>query len=252
MPVDLLVRRAGFSPVKGTRHLSLDRVELDEEGPVGDRGFCLVDPEQARVLRTVQNPSLIGVVARLRAGALELTLPTGESVSAPPSPTGEAIVCDYWGRQVDVALTDGPHAGLVSGWLGRDVRLGSAPRGGVVYGESVTIVGTASLAHLGESVGRAGLVDEAARFRATFVVETDEPYVEDSWLGQEASAGAATLRIGAPIPRCAVIDRHPETGEKDLRLLKALVQQRPTNTAGEPMFGVYATCTRPGEVEVTR
>jgi hypothetical protein len=252
MPVDLVVRRAGFTPVKGMRHPSLDRIELDEQGPVGDRAFCLVDPAQARVLRTVQNPTLMAVVARLEADLLEVTLPTGESVAAPPTASGETITCDYWGRRVEVALTDGPHAALVSDWLGRDVRLARAPRGGVVYADPVTIVGTASLADLGERVGRPGLVDEAARFRATLVVETDEPYVEESWLGQEARAGGATLRIGGPVPRCAVIDHHPETGTQDLRLLKALVQQRPTNTAGEPMFGVNATCIGPGWISTGR
>ena len=57
-------------------------------------------------------------------------------------------------------------------------------------------------------------------------------------------------RIGGPIPRCAVIDHHPETGVKDVRLLKALVAWRPTNRAGEPMFGVYARCVTPGRVTV--
>ena len=252
MPVDLVVRRAGFTPVKGMRHPSLDRIELDEQGPVGDRTFCLVDPVKGRVLRTVQHPTLMGIVARLHAGALELVLPTGESVAAPADATGETITCDYWGRQVDLALTAGPHAALVSDWLGLDVRLARAPRGGVVFAEPVTIVGTASLADLGERVGRPGLVDEAARFRSTLVVETHEPYVEDSWLGKEAGAGEAVLRIGGPVPRCAVIDHHPETGDKDLRLLKALVRQRPTNRAGEPMFGVNATCVRSGWIRPGR
>jgi hypothetical protein len=252
MPVDLVVRQAGVTPVKGMRHPALDRIQLDDEGPVGDRAFCLVDAGQARVLRTVQNPSLMAVVARLEAGVLEVRLPTGESVSAPPIATGETITCDYWGRQVDVALTDGPHAELVSSWLGRDVRLARPPRGGVVFNEPVTIVGTASLEALGERVGHPELVDQAARFRATLVVDTDEPFVEDSWLGREVRVGEATVRIGGTVPRCAVIDHHPETGVKDVRLLKALAQQRPVNAAGEPMFGVYATCVRPGEVAVTR
>jgi uncharacterized protein YcbX len=107
----------------------------------------------------------------------------------------------------------------------------------------VTVVGTASLRDLSTRVGR---LVEAARFRATLVVETDEPYVEDSWLGTEVAVGEAVIRIGGPIPRCAVIDHHPDTGVKDARLLKALVASRPTNAAGEPMFGVYAEVVRPG------
>lgn len=242
---ELVVRRAGLSPVKGMRHLALDRIDLDEHGPVGDRAFCLVDPAQRRVLRTVQHPSLMGVVARSHDDALALTLPSGESVDGPLTRSGQTITCDYWGRQVDLALTDGPHADVMSVHLGKDVRLARAPRGGVVFADPITLVTTASLDALGEDV-------QPARFRATLVVETDEPWAEDHWLGRTMTVGDATIRIGGPIPRCAVVDHHPETGEKNTRLLKALTHTRPTNKAGEPMFGVYATVVTPGTVAVTR
>ena len=241
MPAELVVRAAGFSPVKGTRHLAHDRLALDEAGPVGDRQWCFVDARARRVLRTVQHPSLISVVARSDGRVLEMTLPAGDTVTSEPWPTGETITCDYWGRSVALSLTDGPHAALVSEFLGQDVRLAAAPRGGVVFAAPVTLVGTASLRAIGEDV-------DAARFRATLVVETDEPWVEDTWLGTEAHVGDATLRIGGPVPRCAVIDHHPETGVKDARILKSLARMRPTNKAGEPMFGVYAEVVRGGVV----
>ena len=38
-------------------------VTLDADGAVGDRRWCFVDPLAARVLRTVQHPSLMQVVA---------------------------------------------------------------------------------------------------------------------------------------------------------------------------------------------
>lgn len=247
MPEELVVRRAGFAPVKGMRHLSLDALDLDERGAVGDRAWCLVDADQSRVLKTVQHPSLIGVVARTAGDALELTLPAGEVTRAPATPTGETVTCDYWGRRVDLALTDGPHADLVSAWLGTPVRLAAAPRGGVVFADPLTVIGTASLQALGDRI-----LDQAARFRATLVVETDEPFVEDTWLGRQTRVGGATIKVGGPIPRCAVVDHHPVTGEKDRRLLKELVRDRPTNRAGEPMLGVYATCVTPGRVTITR
>lgn len=243
MPPELPVRTVGFSPIKGTRHLAHPRLELDSLGPIGDRQWCLVDVGARRVLRTVQHPSLVSVVARTDGAVLEIGLPGGLSLAAEPVPTGETVTCDYWGRSVPLSLTDGPHAALLSDHLGRDVRLAAAPRGGVVFASPVTVIGSASLDALGEGV-------DAARFRATLVVETDEPWVEDSWLGTDLGVGDAVLRIGGPVPRCAVIDHHPETGVKDRRLLKALVQQRPVNEAGEPMFGVYAEVVRGGTVEV--
>lgn len=240
MTAELVVRTAGFSPVKGMRHVARPRLELDPLGPVGDRAWCLVDVGARRVLRTVQHPSLMSVVARVDGPALELTVPAGSAVAVPRS-SGETITCDYWGRPVALSLADGPHAALVSAFLGRDVRLAAAPRGGVVFASSVTLIGTASLRELGDDV-------EAARFRATFVVETEEPWVEDTWPGAEMSVGSARLRIGGPVPRCAVIDHHPATGVRDARLLKGLSGTRPTNRAGEPMFGVYAEVVRPGVV----
>ncbi len=239
------MRSVGFSSVKGMRHLSLGHVDLDEQGALGDRDFCVVDPARRRVLKTVQHPSLIAVRAQAYDDGLTLTLPTGESVTGPAQPSGETVTCDYWGRPVDLVLTEGAHAELISAQLGQDVRLARAPRGSVVFGDPVTVVTTGSLHELG--VG-----GEAARFRATLALETEEPWLEDSWLGREVEVGEATIRIGGPIPRCAVVDRHPGTGEKDARLLTTLVGRRPTNTAGEPMFGVYATVTRPGRVSVTR
>lgn len=240
MPADLVVRTAGFSPVKGMRHVAVPSLELDALGPVGDRAWCLVDVAGQRVLRTVQHPSLISVVAEAAGEELSLTLPSGESVAGPARPSGQTVTCDYWGRRVALALTDGPHAALASDLLGRDVRLAAAPRGAVVFAAPVTIVATASL----------DAVDaEAARCRATFVVETGgEPWVEDSWAGTMVRVGGAELRVGGPVPRCAVVDHHPVTGTRDRRLLRQLVASRPTNGAGEPVFGVYAEVVRSGTV----
>src|SRR5918994_46378 len=240
MPAELVVRQAGFAPVKGMRHLALDAVDLDEQGATGDRSYCLVDVDAARVLRTVQHPSLISVVARVEGDELGLTLPTGESVVATAARTRRTITCDYWGRPVDLELTDGPHAALLSAWLGRGVLLAVAPRGGVVFGDPLTVVGTASLRELARRTGEDTLAAQASRFRATLVVETDTPYVEDSWAGRDVVVGEATVRIGGPVPRCAVVDHHPETGAEDVRLLKGLGPERPTNRAGEPVLGVYA------------
>lgn len=248
---ELRVVRAGFAPIKGTRHLPHARVLLDAQGVVGDRGFALVtvdetDPAHGRVLRTVQHPSLVAVRAELAGDRLEVELPGGETASAEPVATGERLTCDYWGREVELELLGGPHAALFARWLDRPVRLARARRGDVVFAGAVSVVTTASLRDLARQAGPEAL--DAARFRPNLVVETDEPYAEDTWLGREIRVGGATLRIGVPIPRCAVIDSHPETGERDLRLLKTLASHRPLNRAGEPAFGVFAEVVTPGAV----
>lgn len=239
---------AGFTPVKGTRHLAYDEIALEESGPVGDRRYCLVDVEARRVVRTVQHPELMAVVARRYADGLEVTLPSGASTSGAPRPSGTTYTCDYWGRDVPLDLLDGPHAGLFSEHLGRPVRLAAAPPGGVVFSAPVTLVGTASLRDLAARAGHPALVEEAARFRSTLVVETEEPYVEDTWLGRELTVGDARLRIGPGVGRCALIDADPATGTRGTRLLRTLAGYRPRNTAGEPLLAVYAEVTAPAVV----
>ena len=53
------VSRIGFTSLKGARHLGRPFVDLTRDGPVGDRVFCLVDLARGRVLRTVENPTLV-------------------------------------------------------------------------------------------------------------------------------------------------------------------------------------------------
>jgi len=244
----LTVVSAGYAPVKGTAHRPYAAVELSTTGAVGDRRLCLADLERRSVLRTVQNPRLLTVLARRDGDVLELTVPGEAPLAAEIEPTGETVTCDYWGRPADLAVLAGPHAELLGDHLGRRVALTAAPPAAVVFaGPTVTLVGTATLRDLGERTGL-DLLAESARFRATLVVETDEPYVEETWLGRELGAGSAVLRGGASIPRCTVIDHSPATGEKDARLLKALASYRPLNGAGEPAFGIYASVAAPGVV----
>ncbi|MDQ4052141.1 MAG: MOSC domain-containing protein [Actinomycetota bacterium] len=238
----------GFAPVKGTRHTSYDAVTLDGHGPVGDRTFCLIGAANRRLLKTVPHRALLAVRAAWNGETLELSLPSGQSVSGPATPSGEHVTCDYWGRSVVHELTDGPHSEALSTYLGKDVRLVASPRGGAVYGAPVSILTTASLRDLGERTGRTDLLDTASRFRMTMVVDAgDEPYVEESWFGRELTLGDAVVRVRAPVGRCGVIDLDPTTGEKDGSLLKALVGYRPT-TGGEPWFGVDATVVTAGVV----
>lgn len=238
---DVSIRSVGFTPIKGTRHQSQPEAEFDDHGPVGDRRFCLIDTDTRRVLRTVSNPSLVTVTAQCHGAQLETTLPDGRSVCAVPEASGERLTCDYWGRPVEAELTQGPHDALLSSWLGKPVRLARVPRGDVVYGEPITIVSTASIRDLGERLGHPSLLAEAARFRATVLVDTDAPYIEETWSGREMSLGIGMrVRIGEAIPRCAVIDLDPLTGARGPRVMKTLAEYRGGNDKGEPFFGVFA------------
>jgi uncharacterized protein YcbX len=196
-------------------------------------------------LRTVENPRLLACPATWAGGVLSVGV-SGRTLSGTPRPTGETLEFDYWGRSAAVEVVDGPWAGAFSDLLGRPVALTRvAQPGEVVYGASISVVTTSSLRLLAETVAHA--VD-AARFRSTLVIDTDElePHVEDSWEGRELRMGSAIIRIQGAIDRCAVIDADPATGAPGSRLLRALAGYRLRDTSID--FGAYAEVVTPGVV----
>lgn len=237
------IERIGFTPLKGGRHRSHDAVELAAEGPVGDRVFCLVDPARGRVLRTVENPSMVQVEARWDGDVLSVDLPGG-TAEGRPAPTGELLAVDYWGRTAKVETVAGPWATALSEHVGTDVVLArSATPGEVVYGASVTLVATASLRLLSE---RMGAPSDSARFRSTFLLDTDEPHVEDTWVGRRLRLGSAEVTVRGVVPRCAVVDLDPVTGVRSAPVMKTLAGYR--RGEQEVHFGVDAVVTVPGVV----
>ncbi len=244
------IARIGLTPVKGGRHVELPVVDLTRDGPVGDRVFCLVDRAAGRVLRTVEHPTLLATSADWDGVVLTTTLP-GSTVEGVPSPTGETLKVDYWGRVAALDVVDGPWAAAYAEHLGvpaGDLVLArSAHPGAVVYGAPVSLVTTSSLDLLAE---RVGAPVDSAQLRATFTVDTGEApaHVEDGWLGRRIRLGAAEVEVRSVLPRCAVIDLDPVSGTRRQRNLRALGRYR--QHAGEVGFGVDAVVTEPGRVRL--
>ena len=238
------VSRIGFTSLKGARHLARSFVDLSGDGPVGDRVFCLVDLARGRVLRTVENPTLVQTRATWEAGVLTVTLPKA-TVEGVPAGVGETCTLDYWGRRVTLEILDGPWAAEYSTHLGYDVVMARATGGNVVYGASVSLVTTGSLDELSRRVGTRML---DSQLRATFTVHTDAADSEDAWIGRRLRLGKAEIEVRSAIPRCRVIDLDPDTGVRRTDAMKALADYR--RQGNEVVFGVDAVVTKPGRVHL--
>jgi uncharacterized protein YcbX len=249
------VARAGLTALKGTRHQAQEAVELSEDGPVGDRLFCLVDPSGRQVLKTVGHAPLLGAAVTWDDQVLTVEL-GGQVIRGRPEGTGRILDVSYWGRPIRVEVVEGPWAAAFARLLGRPVLLTRAGTGDIIYGGSVSVVTTGSLAGLRAARRTAPHVQQAldiqrdgARFRATFVIDTagsryDDPGGERVWIGRELQLGPARVRLDAPIVRCAVVDLDPVTGRRNVRLLDLL----PRAADGEPVFGLQGVVVRPGRV----
>ena len=240
----MYVSRVGFTSLKGARHRGWEFVDLSGDGPVGDRVFCLIDVARGRVLRTVENPTLLQTVASWDAGVLTVALP-GATAAGVPTSVGEARTLDYWGRRVTLEILHGPWAAAYSTHLGYDVELARSTGGDVVYGASVSLVTTGSLDELSRRVGTRVL---DSQLRATFTVHTDAPHREDAWIGRRFTLGEAEVEVRSAMPRCHVIDLDPDTGTRRTEAMRALADYR--RQCNQVVFGVDAVVTKPGRVHV--
>lgn len=250
------VARIGLTAMKGTRHRTLGAVDLSSKGPVGDKVFCLVEREHRQVLRTVAHGLLLRATVAWDEGVLTVGL-EGQVVAGVPVRTGETFEVDYWGRRIRADVVGGPWAKLFSHYLGYSVLLARTAPGDTVYGDQVSVITTASLAGLRltsrQTPGCAMPLDirrDGARFRSTFVIDTaNSPYAESGsevgWLGQDLLLGEARVHLYGSVVRCGVVDLHPVSGHRDVRLLDAL----PRNARGEPEFGLQGHVVQPGLVQ---
>lgn len=154
-----------------------------------------------------------------------------------------------WRSEVD-ATPAGPDADRwLSDFLARDVRLVwlddptrrpsdpefSAPDDRVSFADGYPLLVTnkASLRQLGEWIGRPLPM---TRFRPNLVVETDEPWAEDAWLGRRLRIGDVVLRAVKPCGRCVVTTTDQESAEREREPLRTLARHR--NFDKQLVFGM--------------
>lgn len=219
-PVVAMVRRY---PVKAMGGEALDHVEVDARGLVGDRWFAVTDADGKLATgknsrRFRRHDEVFGYAARTDAGGVRVRGGLGDWA------VGEAAL--------DAALTAD---------LGTPVRV--LPERVVAHqdGGQVSLVGTASLAWCAE---RWGLDADPRRLRVNLLVETDEPFVEETWVGATVAIGSARFEVSERVVRCRMVDVPQDGAAAERGLLKPLGEERDTSLA------VYLSVLGPGVVAV--
>jgi len=244
------VARISVSPVKGFRLSHPDEVLLGPDGVAGNRRFFIVDADGQR-LRSSLTPWPARVRAEYNAESelLRMHFPDGSEIEGEAVATGERIHSTSGTIDVTGRIVDGPWEGPLTALAGRPVRLARADRDGEAVTAPVTLVSDGSLSRLAREARRD--VVDARRFRMLFQLEGCEAHEEDTWDGDLFEVGAAVVRVGGPVDRCAVTTWDPDTGERDLDTLRLLKDYRGRRESdGAVLFGVYATVERPGVVRV--
>jgi uncharacterized protein YcbX len=242
--------RISVTPLKSTALQHPDRVRLGPDGVAENRRFFLVDG-RACLLGAPRHPVLFRIAATYDAERehLAIRLADGSVAEGPAVAAGEQITVDFWGRPTPGRLMEGDWNAALSACIGEPVRLVRAERdGGGIDDRPVTLVSSASVRELARRARRDDV--DARRFRILFEIDGVAAHEEDGWGGRLLHVGGAVVRVGDPIPRCAVTQRDPDTGAADLETLKIIDGYRGRSAARTLDFGVYGDVVEPGTVAV--
>jgi len=137
----------------------------------------------------------------------------------------------------------------ITGRFGNAVELMQLKHG--IFDEApISVISQSTINGIGREAGLEGELDRR-RFRANILLETesDEPFLEDNWVGGtlvfgDSDAAGPAVHVTLLDVRCAMINLDPDTAAKDARLMKAVVKLNQNNA------GVYATVVRTGVISV--
>ena len=98
----------------------------------------------------------------------------------------------------------------------------------------ITLHSRESLAAVAAAVGDTNLSE--LRFRSNIAIEGLEAWEEQSWVGRKLRIGAVVFDVVTPKGRCLATQANPDSGERDLPILKTLTrafhQDKPTFAIG--------------------
>jgi uncharacterized protein YcbX len=212
-------------PVKSMAGEVLDAVDVHWHGVAGDRRWAFVRDEAA-------DSGFPWMTIRQRADMQHYVPSFVDPAKPDASPTRVRTPSGAELDVMDPALAAELH--LDGARVMRDHR-------GNFDGFPLSLITTATLARLGETVG---LELDPLRFRPNLLVETEdaEAFVEDTWVGRTLQVGGMTLRVDKRDGRCVIVTIDPTTLERAPQVLKEVGASR------DGCLGVYGSVVTPGRV----
>ncbi len=245
-------------PVKSLAGIAVERCELDDFGPAGDRRWMIVDEDRSFVTQRTL-PQLAQIKTLLTDGMVTIDIP-GEGLF-PLVATEETLRALVW-RDWVKAHVGGPEANdALSRFAGQSLRLVYMPDDAfrrvdagrvtdvrrVSFADGFPLLVT-NLSSLSELNGRLESPVEMRRFRPNIVVGGANPWAEDNW--RALDIGGVRFSLVKTCSRCVMTTVDPDTGVKDAALqpLRTLSGYRRTDEG--VIFGMNAIHESSGTIRV--
>lgn len=208
-------------PVKSMQGESLEAVDVDENGIVGDRTWALRDAETGKLI-SAKRPrlwrALLDCTATGTGDDVEVTLPDGSSYGIEDSGLRVSLSA-LLGREVGFEASTGPMQGTYeSDWPEIE---GISLAGEMEFPTNLTGEGTSfvdlGILHLLSSTSMSSLAAansdvtvDVRRFRPSILLDTPglAGFPENDWSGGTLTVGtgadAVVISLGEPAPRCVM------------------------------------------------
>ncbi|WP_242772618.1 MOSC domain-containing protein [Brevibacillus parabrevis] len=216
-------------PVKAMRGELLTSTEIDAFGLYGDRVYRFWDDTRpGKFLGADKVPALIGYSATMEAKQSEEEYPQVRVVASDGS-------VHEWGESLFSHVADTAKRPVTP--------LRSIPSEGKQdWEEHILLVTDASLREIARQIGSEWV--DPRRFRGNLIVvlDGDEPFAEDKWIGKKLKINDVTLQVTMHCVRCVYVNIDPDTLQRTPEVLKACVKRHDNH------FGVYASVVETGTV----
>ncbi|MGB3403167.1 MAG: MOSC N-terminal beta barrel domain-containing protein [Microcoleaceae cyanobacterium] len=248
-------------PIKSCQRIVLNEAEVTPKGFIGDREWMLVDKNH-KFMTQRQHPQLATIQIKMSDEQLILSVNTDmiEPFIFTPKSIGNSLEVQVW-RDQTIAIDQGDE---VAQWFHTALQLPDDQTCRLVKqspdyprpvdpqyatqnsdyvsfadGYPFLITNTASLADLNQRLKATypdqNLETPMIRFRPNLIVESDQPFIEDTW--KQIQIGEIKFAAVKPSGRCNVITTDQTTGERNqfTEPLKILSTYR--NQGGRIIFG---------------
>lgn len=216
-------------PIKAMRGEQLASCQVDAFGLYGDRGYCFLDESRnGKYLSADVVPALLGYAATLSSETKSDDYPEVRVVAQDGS-------VHAWGESLF------SHVGETAKRSITPIR--STPQeGGKNWEDHILLVTDASLREIARLIGWEQI--DPRRFRGNLVVvlEDDEPFAEDAWIGKQIKINDVVLQVNKHCERCMYVNIDPDTLVSSPAVLKTCVKRH------ENHFGVYASVISQGSL----
>ncbi len=216
-------------PLKSGRGIPLPTTAIDAFGLPGDRRAMITAPD-GHFITQRELPALAQIETRPEASVFRLLM-EGQEIAVPPPEAGKRMDVSIWKTIVNAAVADDATNEVLSGWLGREVKLvffdqdakrtASAEWAGdgtpVTFadGYQILVTTTGSLKALNADLEAHGEGNVGMdRFRPNIVIDTDEAWPEDRWAAIEIAG--IRFDLVKPCARCIMTTQDQITGSREV------------------------------------